>query len=515
MLTPDYLDSVADEIIDLYADLEDGIIRDIARSIVKAGEVTSSAGWQAVRLQHMGLLYDDIIRLVSEITDASSAQIRTIFEDAGVTSVDADNAIYRSAGLDVIPIKLMPDAMQALEAGLRKTSGHLANLTMTTAAQGQQTFIRAITLAEMQIESGAYGYSAAIRNAIKKASSDGAWVQFPSGHRDRVDVAARRAILTGVNQTVATISLSHALMMGSDLVETTAHAGARPSHVTWQGRVFSLSGRSAKYPEFTSGTGYGTGEGLCGYNCRHSFYPYFDGLSAPAYSAAKLDEYSQKSVSYNGDILTYYEATQVQRGMERKIRETKRELVGLDAAIEAADDDSLRGDLKGDYNKTASDLKTLERRLKDFLRQAGLQKDSSRTQAAGFGHSQAQKAVWAARRVQTGRENAIIISEIKKEAGIRGAVELNPTIPDVKMLSFDDEHITARGHSVTLDQAREYIASAKIKITRWNGKYENYYSDSGAAFVDAAESKIRTAFSALEYDEKTRKMMEVLRRYAK
>lgn len=154
MLTPDYLDGMADEIIDLYADLEDGIIRDIARSIVRAGEVTSSSRWQAIRLQYMGLLYDDIVRLVSEITDASAAQVRTIFEDAGVVSVDADNAIYKSAGLDVIPIKLMPDAMQALEAGLRKTSGHLANLTMTTAAQGQQTFIRAITLAEMQIEAG-------------------------------------------------------------------------------------------------------------------------------------------------------------------------------------------------------------------------------------------------------------------------------------------------------------------------------------------------------------------------
>lgn len=466
MLTPDYLDGMADEIIDLYADLEDGIIRDIARSIVKAGEATSSARWQAVRLQHMGLLYDDIIRLVSEVTDASAAQARAIFEDAGAVSVDADNAIYKSAGLDAIPIKLMPDAMQALEAGLRKTSGHLANLTMTTAAQGQQTFIRAITLAEMQIESGAYGYSAAIRNAIKKASAEGAWVQFPSGHRDRVDVAARRAILTGVNQTVATISLSHALMMGSDLVETTAHAGARPSHATWQGRIFSVSGRSAKYPEFTSGTGYGTGEGLCGYNCRHSFYPYFDSLSAPAYSAAKLDDYSRKSVSYNGDILTYYDATQVQRGMERKIRETKRELVGIDAAIEAADDYSLRGGLRADYDKISITLKCQEKGLEDFLHQTGLTKDSVRNQTLGFGRGQAQKSVWAGRRAALPKvikaDDSILQSTLETDE-IVGIIPKGAKIEHVRV-------IAGAGTSTTLRAADRLSHQHGGEILKWQKK---------------------------------------------
>ncbi len=466
MLTPDYLDGMADEIIDLYSDLEDGIIHDIARSIVKAGEATSSARWQAVRLQHMGLLYDDIIRLVSEVTDASAAQVRAIFEDAGAVSVDADNAIYKSAGLDAIPIKLMPDAMQALEAGLRKTSGHLANLTMTTAAQGQQTFIRAITLAEMQIESGAYGYSAAIRNAIKKASAEGAWVQFPSGHRDRVDVAARRAILTGVNQTVATISLSHALMMGSDLVETTAHAGARPSHATWQGRIFSVSGRSAKYPEFTSGTGYGTGEGLCGYNCRHSFYPYFDSLSAPAYSAAKLDDYSRKSVSYNGDILTYYDATQVQRGMERKIRETKRELVGIDAAIEAADDYSLRGGLRADYDKISITLKRQEKGLEDFLHQTGLTKDSVRNQTLGFGRGQAQKSVWAGRRAALPKvikaDDSILQSTLETDE-IVGIIPKGAKIEHVRV-------IAGAGTSTTLRAADRLSHQHGGEILKWQKK---------------------------------------------
>ena len=92
-----------------------------------------------------------------------------------------------------------------------------------------------------------------------------------------MDVAVRRAVLTGVNQTTARMQIARADEMECDLVETTAHMGARPEHMDWQGRIFSRSGKSRKYPDFVKSTGYGTGPGLCGWNCRHSFFPYFEG----------------------------------------------------------------------------------------------------------------------------------------------------------------------------------------------------------------------------------------------
>jgi hypothetical protein len=126
-----------------------------------------------------------------------------------------------------------------------------------------------------------------------------------------------------------------------DLVQTSAHIGARPSHAEWQGKVFSRSGASGKYPPFVESTGYGTPGGLLGINCRHSFYPFFEGLSENAYSGAERDDYAKQSIKVGDKEISVYEATQVQRRIERKIREWKRragavEAAGLDNASELA-----------------------------------------------------------------------------------------------------------------------------------------------------------------------------------
>ncbi len=123
-----------------------------------------------------------------------------------------------------------------------------------------------------------------------------------------------------------------------------AHNGARPEHAAWQGKVFSLSGKSRKYPDFRKSTGYGTGAGLKGWNCRHDFFPFFED-SAPAYTQEELAEFENRKVTYNGEEMTEYDATQKQRAMERRIRATKRELAGYDAGIGATDSEALKEEL--------------------------------------------------------------------------------------------------------------------------------------------------------------------------
>lgn len=399
MLPPEYLEQLADDLMELYGALDEAIVRDIARRLAKAGGVTWTAGWQLRCAQEAGLLYEDIVTEVTKITDASEAQIQALFEDAGAEALRWDTAIYEAAGLSPPPLRQSPAALQRLTAGLKKTNGQLRNLTLTTASQAQQAYIQAATLAEMKIESGAFSYQQAVRDAISQAAANGAWVQYPSGHRDRLDVAVRRAVLTGVNQTAAEISLGYADDMGCDLVETTAHPGARPEHMIWQGKIFSHSGHSSKYPAFISSTGYGTGSGLCGYNCRHSFFPYFEGLSERAYPRERLREYEEKSVSYQGEKVSYYDATQKQRGMEREIRASKRELAALDEAAKATDDPVLQAQLENDFAVASVTLKRREAALKDFLGQTGLQRDSARVQVMGFGRSPAARAVAEHKRI--------------------------------------------------------------------------------------------------------------------
>jgi hypothetical protein len=398
-LTPEYLEIVPEGIVELYSKLDETIIRDIVRRLTKTGGVTMTAAWQAERLQDAGLLYEDVIRRVAELTNASDQQVQALFRNAGIEALKYDLAIYEAAGLTPLPLRQSPAAAQVLQAGIQKTVGHLKNLSLTTAVTTQSEYINAVTLAEMQVESGAFDYVTAIRKAVKSAAKAGTMVQYPTGWKDRLDVAVRRAVLTGVSQTAAQISIRYADDMDCDLVETTAHVGARPAHQAWQGKVFSRSG-SGKYPDFVAETGFGTGAGLCGWNCRHSFFPFFEGLSASAYPREKINEYNNRRVTYRERPISYYDATQMQRGMERKIRATKRELAGYDAGMKS-DDEKLRNAMRESFNNSSVKLKQQETQLRDFLHQTGLDRQREREQVLGFGRSPAQKAVWANKKAKS------------------------------------------------------------------------------------------------------------------
>ncbi len=406
MLEPEYLDHIADSLVELYNQLDASIMRDIARRLVKTGNVTVTAAWQLDRLKESGLLYDDVVAQVARYANATDRQIKALFEEAGIVSTDAETAAYAKAGIKARSIRMSPAALDILKAGMQKTNGELHNLTLTTAITTQQAYINAATLAEMQVESGALDYQTAIRRAIQEAAQAGSSVSYPSGHVDKLDVAVRRAVLTGVNQTMGKVSLQYADEFGCDIMELTAHSGARPSHAEWQGQLVSRSGRRGYLT--LSAIGYGTGAGFMGWNCRHSWNPFFEGISARNYTPEKLRQMNAKSVEYNGEKYTEYEASQIQRKMERDIRASKRELAALDEAGKAAQDEALGNALQADFSKSSVKLKEQERKLKDFLSQTRSLPDSSRVQVMGFGRSQAQKAVWIDKKLQIAKEDAII-----------------------------------------------------------------------------------------------------------
>lgn len=179
---------------------------------------------------------------------------------------------------------------------------------------------------------------------------------------------------------------------GCDIMEITAHAGARPEHAAWQGQLVSLSGKRGYLT--LSDIQYGEGAGFMGWNCRHNWNPFFPGISRRNYDKDSLEKLTERNVLYNGKKYTDYEISQIQRSMERDIRATKRVLAGLDESIKNSDGDLLAG-LRADFNSEAVKLKAKESKLKDLLEQTGNLPDNARVQVLGFGKSQAQKAVWA------------------------------------------------------------------------------------------------------------------------
>lgn len=369
MLLADQLDALPDDIVELYERYNQSVINDIARRLAKMK--FDSGAWQMQRLIESGKVYENALTELALLTGKSEAELKRLFQKAGVKAMKFDDTIYRAAGLNPLPLNLSPAMAQVLAAGLAKTNGVMRNLTMTTALRGQDVFIQAADLAYMQVSAGAMSYQQAIKAAIKQTAADGLSVINYGGKHDHLDVAMRRTVLTGINQTVGQLQMTRADEMGQDLVAVSAHIGARntgvgpANHESWQGKVYSRSGSSKKYPNFVEITGYGTGVGLGGYNCRHSFYPFFEGISENAYNDADRQSFARKQVTYQGEQISVYDATQKQRAIERRIRHWKRQASALEAA--------------GLDNTTElSKVSEWQVRMRSFVKQTGLQRQRER-----------------------------------------------------------------------------------------------------------------------------------------
>lgn len=411
MLTPEYLNKFTDGYLGMCDVLNEQITRDIARRIAKTGGMTSTAKWQARQAKQSGALMQDVIREVSVLTRMSEKEVYRMFRDAGLVGIQNDAAPLIRAGKLKSSELRMSDAMkQVMNAAAEKCKGEISNLTLTTAAATQQKFLQALNEAYMKVSSGAFSYQEAIRQAIRSAAVDGTSVLYSSGHTSKIDVAMRVALLTGVNQTAGKLTELYAEDMDAKYYEVTAHAGARPSHATWQGRVYRIEGSDGDHDNFYDATGYGTGEGLCGWNCRHSFFPYWPGISKPAYTKDMLDSYSEPKYSYNGDLLTEYDCMQRQRAYERSIREYKRILAGYDSYIESTDSEEQKAYFREKFTEEAVKLKKKEKQMKEFCRQTNRRPESERTQVVAvkdhkgnlvsFNRSVSAKAVWANRKAK-------------------------------------------------------------------------------------------------------------------
>lgn len=369
MLKPKYLEQLPLSMIDLFSQVEQDILADMARRISEYDYWIPAVEHQRRMLIEMGNFNSYVLSALSTLTGKTQKELKRLMEEAGQDTLAFDVEIYKEHGLDPPPLAASKELQAIINAGWKKTNKLFKNLTGTTAKASQTQFVAALDRAWLQINSGGFDSNTAIRNAIKQVTKSGLHaIDYPSGHSDTIEVAVRRAVVTGVNQTSAELQLALASEMGCDLVEVTAHAGARPEHAVWQGKIYSISGKHSKYPSLREATGYGTGAGLCGWNCRHSFHPYFEG-TVLTYSADQLAEYNAPKYTYNGQKLSEYEATQIQRYHERQIRRWKRER----AAMEAGGQSTSEANAK---------VRNWQAQQRDFIEQTGLKRQYAREQIA-------------------------------------------------------------------------------------------------------------------------------------
>ena len=279
MLPPSYLDAMPDAFVQLAQQVEDEILQDVARRIGKMGTLTETADWQLWRYQQTEAVRENVVKLLAKYSGKSEATIRRLLKEAATEAMEREDAIYYHYNLEPTSFEESAALNNLLNAGARQTCGTWRNLTATTANTVSGAFERTLDVAWGKVATGAFDYKTAVKQAVDSLADEMPEITYPSGHTDSLEVAARRAVLTGVNQTAGKLQEARMDEMNVEFVETSAHGGARPSHAEWQGRCFHRGGAvdylGKHYPDFEQATGYGTGAGLCGWNCRHNFYPFY------------------------------------------------------------------------------------------------------------------------------------------------------------------------------------------------------------------------------------------------
>lgn len=405
-LDPKMLESLPDTLVDLYGVVEIDILSDMARRISSYDYFIPAALHQNQKLQELGMVQGEIINRLSALTGRTQEELVTLLSEASAEAIEDDVDYYTRAEV-YEPSKVDTEALYAqLNAGLLQTEQAFFNITKTTANTATKQFERALDRAWLQINSGGFDYNTAIKNAVKDLAEAGLGaIEYASGKVDSIEVAVRRAVVTGANQTALKTQEVLADELEIDLVEVSAHGGARPSHAKWQGKVFSRNGRvtidGVTYEDFRKATGYGRGDGLGGWNCRHTFFPYVPG-SSRSWTDKELKALEEKNVEYNGEKYTEYEASQIQRGIERDIRKYKRTV----AAIEATG---------GDASAERTKLRKAQKTYTDFTEQTGMKKQSARTMIASKKAEREAKKAYETAGVtpSTGSAVGVLTPEVK------------------------------------------------------------------------------------------------------
>lgn len=418
MLEPDYFNGKSDRMVELYRQLEDYILKDIATRMMKSGNVTATADRLIWKLEQMGEHKSVVMKKLAQLTGLTTAELKLLLQDAVLTSWGDDVGVYDAIGIPVQHPLENQAVVSVMNAEYQKSLSELQNLTRTTMEKSQQDLINMLDEAEMRVSSGVQSYSAAVCDILDNYAGKGVKVSYPSGTEISLEAAVRMCVVTSMNQTAAQVTNQYIVQTGTNYVLTSAHLGARvkregqpdlAGHDLWQGRVFSIVGSEDGYPNLLECTGYTidpiTGQGtvanllgLHGYNCRHGHRPWDKRLRNP------WRDKDGNLIDGNGDPITSernrerYELSQKQRSMERSIRKTKRELLAKQAEIDGVAETDVKSILQQDYDKLADKLEKQNKAYNDFCAQNGLQPDYIRNKVSGFNRSEATKATQGAKR---------------------------------------------------------------------------------------------------------------------
>lgn len=465
MLTPEQLQNLPQELTDLYDQLSEFILRDIARRIAKGAQITDTAEYQLYRARSLGLSTDEIAAKIAEINGSSAAEINRLIREAAAQSDEFDRKMLGVDKGAAVPLEENAQLQKLISAQIAETAGKCENLTNTMGFADHDflgrvyylsmtdMYRREMDSAHMKVVTGATDYMTAIRQDCNKLAASGVrTIDYESGRSDRIEVAARRTLLTSVAHVTHRISEQNGEELGADGWEMSAHSGSRPSHAVYQGRQYTQEQYERIIKPLISEP-----------NCRHDVFPIILGVSEPVYTEEELQNIDQPPFTYEGRTYTAYEASQQMRKMERAMRKQKDRCIVADAA--------------GDEEAFATASIRLNRQkyiYEDFCKAADSYTEYERTYVTGFNRSIAARSGVAAIK----KEYKLIASTLDKSAV--------PSIDDFKKMLYNnsDEYKQLRHQfnekviNSDYDDIKHLNGSLSDKVTRqWYVLYDKKIPD--------------------------------------
>lgn len=388
--SPEVLDAMPEELAELFRGLEITLLADVANRLKASEELTETAVQDIRVLRSHGIELEEIKKAIRKTTGLSEKQLNALLDD-----VVARNQAYYTELIDITKVTAPATLVSAIEidAIRRQAMDTLRNITQSmgflvdagrTMLAPAKAYQWALDNAVIQMKSGAISYGQAIANATRELADSGLKVvDYESGRHDQVDVAVRRAVLTGAGQISEKYNTQSLEYLGTDLVEVSAHAGARntgvgfENHESWQGKVYRWRKYTAQFPNASKGQyddfeetcGLNDVRGIMGANCRHWFSAFVEGVMEPTYSQEALDRLKAKKFTFDGKEYDTYSATQKQRAIENAVRHWKRREAAATNPKDALAAKARIRVLKAKYREfsEAAGLRTQEERMRVYI----------------------------------------------------------------------------------------------------------------------------------------------------
>lgn len=487
--SPELLDALPEELAELYRGLEDTLLDEIC-SRLKLADQLNEVTVNAIRaLRSHGIDLKDIERAIRKTAGISEQKLKELLDD-----VVERNQKYYTELIDIAKVTQPQTLVDAatISAIYTQTKDELRNLTrsMGFLVDGGRTMLPpakayqyVLDNAVMQVQSGVISYNEAIRRGVKELADSGLKiVDYESGHRDQIDVAARRAVMTGINQICSRYTEQSAEWLETPYYEVSAHAGARDkpgpspwsSHKAWQGKVYSTRSGDI-YPSIYDVCGLGAVDGLEGANCRHKRSVWVEGVSERTYTDEQLAHIDDGlGCTFDGKTYTAYEATQMQRKIERTIRKVKREKNAYKAA--GLEEDATTANIR---------LNRLNAKCKQFSKAAGLPEQRERMKVLYGGELTDEKRFAPLKEYEDAWQIKDKFSERQYMIDVG-----KPQIAGARQHFWDNLDTKPDRDGLNLEAAQGIIDNSRLTLYQTDKDTIKFLSDNGYAVINMKKEVI-------------------------